>query len=420
MRPSAPRRMRRGVRPGGGPLASSAVPDPPLAARRAFVVVIDACGIGALPDADAYGDAGANTLAHVAEHCGGLDLPVLAGLGLGSILPLRGVPPAPSPVLHGRLSAAGAGKDSIAGHWELMGVVVADAPPRYPHGLPGELLGRVEAVLGAPVICNAPYNGVGAIDDYGAEHLRSGRLILYTSADSVVQIAAHVDVLEPERLYERCAALRELMSGADAVGRVIARPFEGEPGDFRRTRGRRDYALAPPTRSYLDELRSAGVTVRSVGKVRDLFAGRGIDEAHPGATNAEALASIDALIDGLDAGFVFANLIETDQRYGHRKDVAGFHAALREIDAAVGGWLGRLGAGDLLVITADHGCDPDAEHSDHTRESVPLLARFEGDGGRRHDGALADVGASVLEWLAAGQSDELPGASFVTRTPGDA
>ncbi|MGD0981129.1 MAG: phosphopentomutase, partial [Solirubrobacteraceae bacterium] len=212
-----------------------------------------------------------------------------------------------------------------------------------------------------------------------------------------------------------------LMRGPDAVGRVIARPFEGEPGDFRRTSGRRDYALAPPTRSYLDELRSAGAPVHSVGKVGELFAGRGIDEAHPGATNAEALASIGALINDLDSGLVFANLIETDQRYGHRKDVAGFHAALREIDAALGGWIGRLRAGDLLVITADHGCDPDAEHSDHTRESVPLLARFEGDGGRAHDGVLADVGSSVLVWLTGEENDELPGESFIVAgSAGDA
>jgi phosphopentomutase len=391
--------------------------------------VIDACGIGALPDAASYGDAGANTLAHVAERCGGLELPVLGGLGLGSILPLRGVAPALSPVLHGRLSAAGAGKDSIAGHWELMGVVVADAPPTYPNGLPPELLARVEALLGGEVICNKAFNGLAAIEDYGVEHLRSRRLILYTSADSVVQVAAHVDVLEPGQLYERCAALRELMRGPDAVGRVIARPFEGQAGDFRRTRGRRDYALAPPTRSYLDELQSAGVAVHSVGKVHDLFAGRGIDEAHPGATNAEALATIEGLIETVESGLVFANLIETDQRYGHRKDVAGFHAALAEIDAALAGWLEQLRAGDLLVISADHGCDPDAAHSDHTRESVPLLARFKGDGGRRHDGMLADVGASALAWLTAclplgggGPSADrgretaaLPGESFIAR-----
>jgi phosphopentomutase len=397
------------------------VPDSSQAGRRAFVVVIDACGIGALPDADAYGDAGTNTLAHVAERCGGLDLPALARLGLGSILPLRGVSPAASPVLHGRLGAVGPGKDSIAGHWELMGVVVAQAPPSYPHGLGSELLGRVEEVLGGPVICNQAFNGIAAIEQYGAEHLRSGRPILYTSADSVVQVAAHVDVLSAPQLYERCAALRELLHGPDAVGRVIARPFEGAEGDFRRTRGRRDYALASPTRSYLDALQAAGVAVHSVGKVHDLFAGRGIDQAHPGATNAEALATIATLIDELDSGLVFANLIETDQRYGHRKDVAGFHAALREIDAALAGWRERLRAGDLLVITADHGCDPDAAHSDHTRESVPLLASFAGDGGRRHDGGLADVGASVFSWLAGRvhERDQLPGESFIA-APGGA
>jgi phosphopentomutase len=380
--------------------------------RRAFVVVIDACGIGALPDAAAYGDAGTNTLAHVAERCGGLDLPVLAGLGLGSITALRGVAPAAAGVLRGRLAAAGPGKDSLAGHWELMGVVLAHAPPTYPDGLPDDLLARVADVLGGEVICNRPYNGLDAIDDFGAEHLRSGRPIVYTSADSVLQVAAHVSVLAPGDLYERCAALRELMAGADAVGRVIARPFDGEPGAFERTPGRHDYALAPPARSYLDELQAAGVATHSVGKVHDLFAGAGITHAHPGATNAQALASIGTLIDDIDAGFVLANLIETDQRYGHRKDVDGFHRALREIDAALAGWLERLRDGDLLVITADHGCDPAAPHSDHTRESVPLLARFVGHGGRRHDGTLADVGASAYEWLVGG-SVALPGRSFI-------
>jgi phosphopentomutase len=388
------------------------VPAPELSDRRAFVVVIDACGIGALDDAAAYGDAGANTLAHVAELCGGLDLPVLGSLGLGSILPLRGVAPASAPALRGRLSAAGPGKDSIAGHWELMGVVAEHAPPTYPDGLPAELLARVEAAIGGAVICNRPYNGIDAIADFGAEHLRDGRAILYTSADSVLQLAAHVEVIPPERLYDRCAALRELMQGPDAVGRVIARPFEGQPGAFQRTAGRRDYALSPPSRSYLDELGAAGVPVHAVGKVADLFAGVGIDERHPGAGNAQALESIGELIAQLDRGLVFANLIDTDQRYGHRKDFEGFHQALREIDGAVGEWLALLRPGDLFVITADHGCDPASLHTDHTRESVPLLARFQGDGGRRHDGALADVGASAYEWLAGVSSDELPGRSF--------
>jgi phosphopentomutase len=268
-------------------------------------------------------------------------------------------------------------------------------------------------VLGGEVICNRPYNGIDAVADFGAAHLRSGRLIVYTSADSVLQVAAHASVLAPEQLYARCVALRRLMRGADGVGRVIARPFEGAPGAFERTLGRRDYSLAPPSPSYLDALQAAGVSVHSVGKVHDLFAGVGIDELHPGATNAAALACVGELIDRLDEGFVLANLIETDQRYGHRKDVQGFHAALREIDAALAGWLEGLRPGDLLVITADHGCDPAAAHTDHTRESVPLLARFRGDGGRRQDGGLADVGASVLAWLTGTAGAGLPGRSFI-------
>jgi phosphopentomutase len=383
--------------------------------RRAFVVVIDACGAGELPDAADYGDAGANTLVHVAQAVGGLQLPTLGELGLGNVLPLPGVPPSPTPVLHGRLRALGPGKDSTAGHWELMGVVAASAPPCFPDGLPVRLRARVEAAIGSPVICNRPANGIAAIDEFGEAHLRSGAPILYTSQDSVIQLAAHVDVMAPEELYAACVALRdELGDGDDAVGRVIARPFEGRAGAFKRTRGRRDYALAPPAPSYLDALRSAGVAVHGVGKAPSLFAGVGFDEAHTGATNEEALASIASLVDGLEAGLVFANLIETDQLYGHRKDVHGFHDALRRIDAAVSSWLPRLTPDDLLVLTADHGVDPATSHSDHTREHAPLLARFAGDGGRRHDGPLADVGASALDWLTRARVNaSLPGRSFI-------
>jgi phosphopentomutase len=383
--------------------------------RRAFVVVVDACGVGALPDAADYGDAGASTLAHVAAAVGGLELPTLGALGLGNIVPLPGVPPSATPVLHGRLHALGPGKDSTAGHWELMGVVAASAPPCFPDGLPAPLRARVEAAIGSPVICNRPYNGIAAIDEFGLAHLRSGAPILYTSQDSVIQLAAHVGVMAPEQLYAACAALRgALADGDDAVGRVIARPFDGEPGAFARTRGRRDYALAPPSPSHLDALRSAGVAVHGVGKAPSLFAGVGFDAEHPGTTNEEALASISALLDGLESGLVFANLIETDQLYGHRKDVHGFHAALRRIDAALAAWLTRLGPDDLLVVTADHGVDPAASHSDHTREHAPLLARFAAHGGRRHDGPLADVGASALDWLTRGRATAaIPGRSFI-------
>jgi phosphopentomutase len=391
--------------------------------RRAIALVIDACGVGALPDAADYGDGGANTLAHVAETVGGLELPTLASLGLGSILTLEGVPPAADPAIHGRLHAIGPGKDSTAGHWELMGIVLDRPLPTYPDGFPPAVIARLEAAMGREIVCNRPYNGIAAIDDFGAEHLRTGALILYTSQDSVLQLAAHVAREPVEELYRACAAARAAMTGEDAVGRVIARPFTGAPGAFERTEGRRDFALAPPSRGYLRELCDAGVPTHGVGKISDLFAGVGIDRSHPGATNELAFASTRVLLGELDHGFVFVNLIETDQVYGHRKDSAGFHRALRAIDAELGEWLGRLRTGDLLIVTADHGVDPAHPGTDHTREHAPLLAvtgemahrRATGGryGGGPHDGPLADVGATVLRWLTGRNVEGLPGEPFL-------
>jgi phosphopentomutase len=392
--------------------------------RRAIVLVMDACGVGALPDAALYGDEGTNTLAHLAEMAGGLRLPALGSLGLGSIVPLRGVPPPGDPALYGRLHPLGPGKDSIAGHWELMGVVLEHALPTYPQGFPPDVIARLREATGHELICNRPANGLAAIRDYGAEHVRTGALILYTSQDSVLQLAAHVERVPAGELYRACERARAVMSGADGVGRVIARPFEGREGDFRRAPGRRDYALPPPGRSYLQELQDAGLEVHGVGKIRDLFAGAGIDASHAGADNATALASTSEAFEALGAGLVFANLIETDQVYGHRKDVAGFAAALAAIDASVGELLGRLRAGDLLVVTADHGVDPAHPGSDHTREHAPLLAvtgamlaaaRGGGTiGGRRCDGPLADVGATVLAWLAGRDAPGLPGRALLS------
>jgi phosphopentomutase len=375
--------------------------------RRAFVVVIDACGAGALDDAADYGDEGADTLAHVAELAGGLDLPALEKLGLGSIKPLAGVAPADDPVVHGRLHALGPGKDTICGHWELMGAVVDVALPTYPDGFPHALLDRLREEWGREVIGNVPADGLEVLEDLGSEHLRTGAVIVYTSADSVLQIAAHEDMVDADELYGMCETAR---AAAD-VGRVIARPFAGAPGRFRRLPGRRDYALEPP-RSYVDELHDAGVAVHAVGKIHDVFAGRGFTAAHPGADNATALEAVDGLVDTLDTGLVFANLVDTDQVFGHRKDVDGFARALAGIDAAVAGWLERLGPDDLLVLTADHGVDPKSAGWDHTREHVPLLAAFAGHGGRRHDGPMADVGASCLRWLA-GREAPLPGEAFL-------
>jgi phosphopentomutase len=293
-----------------------------------------------------------------------------------------------------------------------MGVVPQAPLPTYPDGFPDELISVLEQATGRRFCCNRPYSGTQVIDDYGEHHLRTGELILYTSADSVMQIAAHNDVIDEPALHDLCATVRELMTGDHAVGRVIARPFTGEPGAFRRTTGRHDYSLEPPARSYLQELHADGVPVHGVGKIRDLFAGVGIDASHPGATNPEAIAATTELVRTLDRGLVFVNLVDTDQVYGHRHDAPGFAGALGAIDDAVGGWLELLGDEDMLVLTADHGVDPTAEHTDHTREYAMLLARFAGHAGRRHDGPLADVGASVLRWLSGRDAPGLPGEPF--------
>ena len=378
------------------------------------MVVLDGCGAGALPDAAEYGDEGSSTLAHVADAVGGLELPVLGLLGLGNVVALQGVPPAERPVLHGRLHPLGPGKDTASGHWELMGVV-APAAPVYPEGFPDEVIAAFSAATGREVLCNAPSEGLKAIEDHGARHLETGGLIVYTSQDSVFQVAAHVSMVPESELYEHCRAARELLDGDHAVRRVIARPFEGEPGAFRRTPGRRDFALPPPGRSYLDELVGAGVAVHTVGKVGQVFAGRGVTEDHPAPDNEAAIAGIERLIDELDEGLVFANLVDTDQVFGHRKDVDGFHASLRATDSAVARWLSRMREGDLLVLTADHGLDPAHPGTDHTREYSPLLAVSARPDGRRADGPLASVGASVLRWLA-DRDSELPGEPFLERS----
>jgi phosphopentomutase len=381
--------------------------------RRATVVVLDACGVGALPDAADYGDAGSNTLVHLAEQAGGLRLPTLGRLGLGSIVPILGVPPAEHPGRYGRLHPLGPGKESTTGHWELMGVVPQEPLPTYPNGFPPEVISALEEATGLRFCCNRPFSGTEVLEAYGPHHLETGEVILYTSADSVMQLAAHRDVLSEDELYAACQAAREVMTGENAVGRVIARPFEGAPGSFRRTEGRHDYAVLPPGRSYLEELQDAGAEVHGVGKIHDLFAGVGIDFKYPGATNAAGIAQTTRLLGSVQSGLIFVNLVETDQVYGHRHDVEGFHHALQEIDAATAEWLNLLRDDDLLILTADHGVDPTASHTDHTREYAPLLATYSGVDGRRHDGPLADVGASVLKWVAGRQAPALPGDPFL-------
>ncbi len=274
------------------------------------------------------------------------------------------------------------------------------------------MVAALEEATGLRFCCNKPYSGTEVIEAYGAHHLATGEAILYTSADSVLQIATHVDVLPEPSLWVACSRARDVMTGEHAVGRVIARPFEGVPGAFRRTQGRHDYALVPPSRSYLDELQAAGAEVHGVGKINDLFAGVGIDVNHPAPTNALGLSVTGSLLRELESGLIFVNLVETDQVYGHRHDVEGFHRALIEIDEAVGEWLGLLRDDDLLILTADHGVDPTASHTDHTREYAPLLAVWGGSDGHRHDGPLADVGASVLSWIAGRRAPDLVGEPF--------
>jgi phosphopentomutase len=295
----------------------------------------------------------------------------------------------------------------------MMGVVLEHPLPVYPEGFPPEVIGSLVEAMGHRVICNRPYNGIAAVEDFGAEHLQSGALILYTSQDSVLQLAAHAERVPTAELYRACTAARAAMTGQHAVGRVIARPFTGKPGAFRRTEGRRDFALAPPARSYLEEMIDAGVEVHGVGKISDLFAGVGVSRSHAGATNARALTSAGTLLDELDEGLVFVNLIDTDQVYGHRKDSQGFHGALREVDAWLASRLALLRKGDLLILTADHGVDPAHPGTDHTREYTPLLAVL-GMRSARHDGPLADIGATVLRWLTGHDAEGLPGGSFIS------
>jgi phosphopentomutase len=376
------------------------------------VIVLDACGAGPLPDSADYGDPGADTLVHVAREAGGLRLPNLERLGLGNVVALEGAPPSPRPALHGRLHPLGPGKDSTAGHWELMGHVTQAPLPVYMDGAPADVLGILRRTTRRPIVSAGRRDGLAAIRDFGEQSLRTGALVVYTSQDSVVQLAAHTSAVPEPELHAACRAARAALDGPHAVGRVIARPFAGEPGGFERTDGRRDYALEPgPT--YLDALQGAGVPVHAVGKAGELFGGRGVDHEHRGPRSTVAIAAVSELLATLDTGLVFANLVDTDQIHGHRHDVAGFAAALEEIDAATETWLGLMREGDLLVLTADHGCDPLAAHTDHTREHVPLLAVLAGNGpGARRDGPMADVGASVLAWLARREEEALPGTPW--------
>src|ERR687885_77577 len=300
---------------------------------RACVIVLDAVGAGALPDAEKYGDEGSDTLGNVARAVGGLDLPSLEALGLGNVDPLEGCPPQPgAPAVAGRLVERSRGKDTTTGHWELMGVVTPQPMPTYPHGFPDEVIDPFMNRTGRGVLGNYPASGTEIIQELGEEHQRTGKWIVYTSADSVFQIAAHEEVVPLEELYDACRAARELLAGKHAVGRVIARPFVGVPGAYERTPNRHDYSLEPRRPNYLSLVRDAGVTVHGVGKISDIFAGRDVDEAYPTKSNVDGINQTERLLRELDDGFVFTDLVETDMLWGHRNDPVNFHRCLQDFD----------------------------------------------------------------------------------------
>jgi len=368
-----------------------------------IVVVLDGVGIGELPDAALYGDAGSDTLGSTCQAMGGLSLPNLERLGLGCIKELKGVRAAARPeASYGKMGEKSPGKDSTSGHWELMGLVLREPFPTYPHGFPTDLVREFEARIGKHVLGNMPYSGTEIIKLLGDEHVRTGFPILYTSADSVFQLAAHENVIPIEELYDYCMKARELLTGEHGVARVIARPFAGESGHYQRTPRRRDFSLPPTGDTILDILEARDVEVLAIGKVADLFAGRGFTREIRTKSNAEGMEALSALLEDFEDGFVLANLGDFDTLWGHRNDVRAFAQGLVEFDRWLGGFLEALSSDHTLFITADHGCDPTTPSTDHSREYVPVLAygqtlRKGVDLGLR--ATFADLGATVAELM---------------------
>jgi phosphopentomutase len=385
---------------------------------RACVIVLDAVGVGELPDAADYGDEGSNTLGNVARAVGGLDLPTMEALGLGNVMPLEGCSPQPgAPAVAGRLVERSKGKDTTTGHWELMGVVTPTPMPTYPHGFPHDVIDPFMHRTGRGVLGNRPASGTEIIQELGEQHQRTGKWIVYTSADSVFQIAAHEQTVPLEELYEGCRAAREILTGNHAVGRVIARPFVGEPGNYERTPNRHDFSLEPRRPNYLSLVREAGQKVYGVGKISDIFAGCDVDESFPTRSNVDGIARTERLLREIDSGLVFTNLVETDMLWGHRNDPVNFHRCLQDFDSRLPDLMDALRPGDLLILTSDHGCDPTTPSTDHSREHALLLAYVEGKNasGRVVEGEFADIGATVNAWLGGKTPGRgIPGAAFLS------
>jgi phosphopentomutase len=386
---------------------------------KLILVVLDSVGVGALPDAATYGDTGANTIAHVAREVGGLRLPHLEALGLGNITDIQGVPRNQhARGCFGKMTEASQGKDSTTGHWELGGIITRQAFPLYPHGFPHEVLEKFLRVTGCKgYLGNKPASGTEIIQELGDEHLRTGYPIVYTSGDSVFQIAAHQDVIPLDRLYEICRKTRDqVVIGEHRVGRVIARPFIGTTGGYSRTPYRRDYAIEPPAETVLDLVQNSGIPTIGIGKIDDLFCGRGLQVKIHIKSNAEGIQEIIRIGTSMHSGFLMANLVDFDMLYGHRQDAPGYARALEEFDAALPDIQNCLNDDDMLIITADHGNDPTDHSTDHTREFVPLLSYIKTGkkninlGIRR---SFADVGKTVAEFFQLADAQEISGESFL-------
>jgi phosphopentomutase len=366
--------------------------------ERIIWIVLDSVGIGAMPDAADFGDVGSDTLGNIAKKYR-LTLPNLSRLGLANIKPLAGLAAPEHPAgSYGRCRLASPGKDTTTGHWEMAGIILAEPFPVYPNGFPQDVVSAFEARIGRQILGNKPASGTEIIKELGAEHMRTGRPIVYTSADSVFQIAAHEKIIPLDELYRICEIAREILQGPNRVGRVIARPFEGEPGAFVRTARRHDYAVPPPAGMLLDRLQEENVPVYAVGKISDIFLGRGITHSVTTQGNTDGMQKTAAAMEAQPDGLIFVNLVDFDQQYGHRNDVKGYAAALEDVDR----WLPSLDLrkGDLLILTADHGCDPTTPSTDHSREYTPLLvfgkhAKAGVDLGIRQ--TLADIGQTVAE-----------------------
>ena len=382
--------------------------------KRIFLIVLDSCGIGAMPDAESFGDVNVDTLASCAA-TGKLHIPNMLKAGLGNIEGINCLPKEAAPTgAYARLKEASMGKDTTIGHWEIAGVVSPEPLPTYPEGFPQEVLDAFEAATGRGCLCNLPYSGTDVIRDYGAEQLKTGKWIVYTSADSVFQVAAHEEAIGLEALYDACHKARQLLRGKHGVGRVIARPFVGDPENgFKRTSNRHDYSLEPPKQTMLDAIKAAGLDSIAVGKIHDIFAGQGDTEYVFNKSNANGLEHTDHYAGTDFNGLCFVNLVDFDMLFGHRRDALGYAGALNEFDAWLGSFLPTLGEEDLVMITADHGCDPAyTATTDHTREYVPLLVLGKAvkptDLGTRD--SFADIAATVTQLL--GVDYETPGRSF--------